>query len=155
MTILAPSDGAWWRFLWDNGEELWQPAVWQPSSVHGRPEWWHHEASWLFPSCIKSSCAASTTSPTWPPLLSLLGLPSAGLFLRQLSSLGDKLTSVITFHVLPTALHPDRFYNRESGAQACLLCCLLCVRLAAAAPNVSCGCAPVLVPTVGFSWLGG
>lgn len=35
----------------------------------------------------------------------LLFLP--GFFLGSLGSLGDKLTSVVTFHVLPTALSPD------------------------------------------------
>jgi hypothetical protein len=67
-------------------------------------------------------------------------LPSAGLFLRQLSSLGDKLTSVITFHVLPSVLPPDRFYNRESGAQAGWLCagdarCARRVRCASSHPH--------------------
>ncbi|KAL4430028.1 hypothetical protein ABPG77_004398 [Micractinium sp. CCAP 211/92] len=54
VAILAPTNGAWLRFFWNNG-----------------------------------------------------------LFLRQLSGLGDKLTAVVTFHVVPTALTPEMLQGPE------------------------------------------
>ncbi|KAL4444029.1 hypothetical protein ABPG75_011766 [Micractinium tetrahymenae] len=54
VAILVPTNGAWLRFLWNNG-----------------------------------------------------------FFLRQLSGLGDKLTGVVTFHVVPTALTPEMLQGPE------------------------------------------
>lgn len=68
----------------------------------------------------------------------LLLLP--GFFLGSLGSLGDKLTSVVTFHVLPTALSPDAItqpiWEGESqvggvragatGIRCCVFFLLLC-----------------------------
>lgn len=57
VTVLVPSNGAWWNFLWRNG-----------------------------------------------------------FLLGQLGDLGDKLLSVMTFHIMPTALTPDNIAATPEGA---------------------------------------
>lgn len=44
---------------------------------------------------------------------------SAGFLFGQLGDLGDKLLSVMTFHIIPSAVTPDKLSGPEGEPPAC------------------------------------
>lgn len=131
VTILVPSDKAWLDFFWRNGAPAHLCLTRMHPILHACRCWMmrvrHGPGAQAVVTRRTQTAAPAATAPLAPQgpqagarcrlvppaltLATLLPRVCAGFLLGQLSSLGSKLTSIMTHHIIPQALTPDQLMS--------------------------------------------